>query len=694
MRHRTDRIRRLARRLRRVLPGPEAVASAAAAAGDPTEMLALKRRRDPEATGRSVPSRHTAWARGVSAPTRGFLAAETGGAALLVAAIVLALAWSNSPWRGTYTSVWSSVISINLAGHAITTDLRGTVNEGLMTLFFLVVGLEAKRELDLGELRDRRRLTVPVIAGCAGMVASVAVYLALTAGRQGAGGWGVAVSTDTALALGTLTLTTGNRGNRIRVFLLTLLVVDDLAALAIVAFVYPAPIDPAALVAAGILLALLLGLRALGLRWRDRGNSGIALFAISVLTGLGLWLALFESGIDPVICGLFIGLLTSAYAPRRSDLEHGAELVQSFREQPTPALAYSARAGLAAAISPNDRLQYRLHPWTGMVIVPLFALANAGVHLDGSVLKAALSSPVTWGVVLGFVVGKPIGILAAAWLTARGAPRAGKLPVSWRELCGTAGSAGVAFTASLLIASRAFDGALLDQAKVGVLATALISPLLAAASFWPLHAGRTPATARERLAVPDLALDVDPARDHIRGPVDAPVTLLAYISLGCRHCAAAAPLVTELLDRFPGRLRYVMRHLPLTDIDANAQLAAEALEAAGGQDAFWTVHDTLTQTAEPVGLGAIYRAAHGLGLDLDRLFADLDSHAYAPHIAADVRSADASGVAGTPAFFIDGRRWSGPADRQALGAAIAEEVARENPDALSDAAPAGLAAST
>ena len=371
----------------------------------------------------------TPWAHGVSAPIRGFLAAETGGAALLVGAVVLALVWSNSPWRSSYESVWSSVISIDVTGHVVVIDLRGVVNEGLMTLFFLVVGLEAKRELDLGELRDRRRLTVPVIAGCAGMLTSVALYLALTAGRTGAGGWGVAVSTDTALALGTLTLATGNHGNRIRVFLLTLLVVDDLAALAVVACVYPGRIDPVALAVSGMLVALLLALRALGLRYREDRSRGILLFAVSILTGCALWFALFESGIDPVICGLFIGLLTSAYTPRRVDLEHGAELVQSFREQPTPAMAYSARAGLAAVISPNDRLQYRLHPWTSTVIVPLFALANAGVHLDGAVLGAALSSPITWGIVLGFVVGKPLGILGAAWVTARGAPRTGKLPV-------------------------------------------------------------------------------------------------------------------------------------------------------------------------------------------------------------------------------------------------------------------------
>jgi Na+/H+ antiporter NhaA len=614
----------------------------------------------------------TPWAQGMAAPIRAFLTTESGGAVLLVAAIAAALIWANAPFRASYGSVWSSVISINLGGHLITTDLRGAVNEGLMTLFFLVVGLEAKRELDLGELRDRRRLTVPVLAGIAGMIVSVALYLALTAGRGGASGWGVAASTDTALALGTLTLITGDRGNRLRVFLLTLLVVDDVAALLIITFVYPAHLDPVALAVAGALMATLLGLRWLGLRFRESHGTGFVLFGISVLVGLGLWLALFESGIDPVISGLVIGLLTSAYAPRRADLEYGSELVQSFRERPTPEAAYSARAGLAAAISPNERLQYRLHPWTSRVIVPLFALANAGVRLDGGVLHAALVSPVSWGILVAFVAGKPLGIMAAAWLTARGGPRARALAVSWRELWGTANSAGVAFTASLLIASRAFDGASLQQAKVAILATIVVSPLLAAATFWPLRAsaaGRRSGGAAAD-SIPDLAVDVDPARDHIRGPREAPVTIVAYISFGCRHCAAADPVVARLLERFPQQLRYVVRHLPLTEVEPTAELAAEAAEAAGAQGGFWPMYDQLVRPDGPGTLGSVYRVAHGLRLDLDRLFDDLDGHVHAERVADDIRSADASGVTGTPTLFIDGRRWSGPVELDALCDAV------------------------
>ena len=188
---------------------------------------------------------------------------------------------------------------------------------------------------------------------------------------------------------------------------------------------------------------------------------------------------MFESGVDAVIAGLAIGLITSAYPPVRGDLERSMELARSFREQPTPELAYSARASLASAISPNERLQYLLHPWTSRVIVPLFALANAGIRLDGDLLGRAVRSPVTLGIVVAYVVGKPLGIMGAAWLATRPMLGGTRLTVTWPALAVAAASAGIGFTVSLLVATLAFDGPLLEEAKVGVLATAVLSPALA-----------------------------------------------------------------------------------------------------------------------------------------------------------------------------------------------------------------------
>jgi Na+/H+ antiporter NhaA len=546
----------------------------------------------------------------------------------------------------------------------LATDLRGWVNEGLMTLFFLVVGLEAKRELDLGELRERARLAIPVVCALGGMVMAAGLYLAINAGGDGVNGWGAAVSTDTALALGALALLTRGRAIRLRVFLLTLVVVDDLVALLVIALGYTERVSVTALAVALGLFGVLIALRWAG-SWRGPA---------AALVGVGIWLAMFESGVDAVIAGLAIGLITSAYPPARGDLERSTELTRSFREQPTPELAYSARASLASAISPNERLQYRLHPWTSRVIVPLFALANAGIHLDRDLLSAAVTSPVTLGILAAYVVGKPLGILGAAWLATRPALGGARLTITWPVLAVAAASAGVGFTVSLLIATLAFEGALLEQAKIGVLATAVVSPALAWVGVQVVQ--RLPADLRARQlgataeTIVDLAEDVDAERDHIRGRLDAPVTLLQYGDFECPYCGDAAPVIAKLLDHLGDELRYVFRHLPLTDVHPNAQIAAEAAEAAGAQGAFWDMHDRLLTQQDALAPSDLYRAASDLGLDVSRFSEDLRRRRHVARVAEDVRSADASGVSGTPTFFVNGRRHQGVFDVDTLTRAV------------------------
>src|SRR5271154_1635358 len=231
----------------------------------------------------------TAWARNLASPVRDFLSTETGGAVVVLAAAVFALLWANSPWSHSYDSLWTTELAVRLGHHAIATDLRHWVNQGLMTFFFLVVGLEAKRELDLGELRERRRLTIPVLAAIGGMTVPVAIYLAINAGGPGARGWGAAMSTDTALALGAVALLTPRGATRLRVFLLTLAVVDDLLALIVIATVYTSHISVMALIIAVALFLVLLGLR----------YAPVGRRPLSILTAVGMWVALFKSGIDP-----------------------------------------------------------------------------------------------------------------------------------------------------------------------------------------------------------------------------------------------------------------------------------------------------------------------------------------------------------------------------------------------------------
>jgi Na+/H+ antiporter NhaA len=614
------------------------------------------------------PTGRTAWARNLAAPVRDFLSTETGGAAVLLCAAVAALLWANSPWSDSYESVWTTTLSIRLGDTGISQDLRHWLNEGLMTFFFLVLGLEAKRELDVGQLRERRRITIPLTAAITGMALPVLIYLAVNAGGSGAEGWGAAMSTDTAFALGVLALIAPG-GTRLRVRLLTLAVFDDLVALLVIATVYTDDVSFVPLAIAAGLFGVLFALRYAPIAWRGQA---------AVILGVAIWVALSESGIDPVVTGLVVGLVTSAYPPARIDLERVSELTRSFREQPTPALARSAQLGVASAISANERLQHRLHPWTSFVIVPLFALANVGIELDGELLGDALTSPVTLGIVFGYVVGKPLGILGGARLASR--LSAVPLTFSWPTIAGGAAVAGIGFTISILVSSIAFEGQQLEEAKLGVLAAAVLSSLLAWAVFRLI--ARMPAEARVRHLLGaadelvDLSEDVNPDRDHIRGSEDAPVTLVEYGDYECPYCGQAEGVIRELLDAFGDDLRYVWRSLPLNDVHAHAQMAAEAAEAAGAQGAFWEMHDKLLDHQDaltPLDLG---RYAEQLGLDVDRFWDEIRDRSHDARVAEDVASADASGVAGTPTFFINGIRHEGAYDIEALTEAVEKARAR------------------
>jgi Na+/H+ antiporter NhaA len=612
----------------------------------------------------------TAWTRNLGAPVRAFLHAETGGALLLIGGALAALAWANSPWPDSYQTVWATKLSIRLGSHALSADLREWVNQGLMALFFLVVGLEAKRELELGELRQRARIAIPVIAAVGGVAGAIGTYLAINAGHPGAGGWGAAMSTDTALALGVLTLVGPTGATRLRVFLLTLAVVDDVIALLVIAVAYTHGISFAALAVAVGLFGVLIALRYAG-PWRGPA---------AVVVGVSIWVAMFESGIDPVIAGLAIGLATTAYPPAREDLERATALTRSFREQPTPELAASAQRSLASAISPNERLQYRLHPWTSFVIVPLFALANAGLRIDGTLLGQAVRSPITIGIVVAYVVGKPAGIVFASWLGTRRVLGGSKLAVTFPGLAGTGAAAGIPFTVSLLISSLAFTGSRLDQAKLGVLAAAAISTLVAAAVFRLIRllpqATRARQLGRTAEQIVDLADDVDPAYDHIRGDPEGRVTLVEYGNFECEYCGRAEPMVRALIAEWDDDLRYVFRHLPLADVHPNAQVAAEATEAAAAQGRFWEMHDLLFTHQDELDPASLRRWADQLGLDGERFDDDLRRRRHAPRVNADISSADASGVSGTPSFFVNGRRHHGSYDEQTLSRAVRVARAR------------------
>jgi Na+:H+ antiporter, NhaA family len=600
----------------------------------------------------------------LSAPVRRFIATEAASAALLVVATVIALLWVNSPWGDSYDRFWHTDFTVQFGAKEVSGSLQHWVNEGLMVFFFFLIGMEVRRELQMGELTQRNRLSVPTLAALAGLVVPALVYTAINAGGPGAHGWGIAMATDTAFLLGVLALVGPRCPTQLRVFLLSLSVVDDIGALSAIAVFYSDDIDLVALSVAGLcVLAFYLLTR--WQVWR-----GPFYFAVGVV----MWLSMEASGVSPTIGGVVLGLLVSAYPPRRSEVESAGLLTRAFRQSPDPALARQAKLSVERAISPNERIGALLVPWSGYVVVPVFALANAGVPLSADLMAQAVTSPVTIGVFVALVAGKFLGVGVAATAAVR--LRLGQLPpgVDLRSVWGGAVLSGLGFTVSLFVTDLAFDDPeLQDEARVGILAAAITAAALGA--LWFRVLGRRD-SAEEAPAARRLDPPVDPERDHVRGASEAPVTVVEYGDFECPYCGQAEPVVRELLRDFGEEVRYVWRHLPLHDVHPHAQLAAEAAEAAADQDAFWEMHDLLLDNQDALRPDDLVAYAEQLGLDVERFTDSLREHAGAARVAEDIDSADLSGVSGTPTFFINSRRQHGAYDIGSLSAAVRAAGAR------------------
>jgi Na+/H+ antiporter NhaA len=610
----------------------------------------------------------TAWSRSARIPLREFLRTETGGAVVLVAATLLAVVWSNLG-PSSYQTIWTTEISLRVGTAGIAQNAQQWVNEGLMAFFFLVMGLEARREFDLGELRDRRRMVLPMVAAFGGMLIPVGLYLLMNRGHSSAHGWGAAMSTDTAFALGLLALVGRRLPPTVRTFVLTIAVADDLFGFAVIAIFYTRKLS---------IMPLLIGIGVLGLAVAVR-QRGVRYGVVYAALGVVAWVAFLECGVDPVLVGVVLGLLAVAYPAPREGLERATHLFRLFREQPTSEYARTVREGVRTAISPNERLQQLYHPLSSYLIVPLFALANAGVAINGSSLMRAYRSPIALGIIAGLVIGKPAGIVGFSWLVTRLSRGRLRPTVGWGSVLSGGSVAGIGFTVSLLIATLAFTGLDLEAAKLGI----LTAGLCASAVSWAVLRviSRLPPRLRLRAVVgtaqmlTDLAAPVDVGRDHIRGPAAALVTLVEYGDFECPFCGQAEPAVRELLADF-GDLRYVWRHLPLDDVHPHAQLAAEASEAAATQGKFWEMHDLLIAHPEALTTSDLRGYAQELGLDLDRFGEALRKRKYATRVGEDVESADLSAVSGTPTFFINGRRHHGGYDLAQLSAEVRAARAR------------------
>lgn len=426
-------------------------------------------------------------ARRIVQPLQSFLEAEASSGILLLGAAVLAIAWANSPWSATYEDLWRTGLILRIGDHVLREDLRHVVNDGLMALFFLVVGLEIKRELLTGELRDPRAAALPVVAAVGGMIVPALIYVVLNSGGDAARGWGVPMATDIAFALGVLTLAARTAPASLKPFLLTLAIVDDIGAILVIALFYSGGVDTSALLVAAGLIGATVALQRFDVR------SGV----VYVTIGVALWVAFYESGVHPTIAGVILGLLTPAQ-PFQRPRAVSAEAIRTAEttvDHPDPPdadapewlrLAWLSRE----AVSPLARAEAALHPWTSYVVIPIFAFANAGVVLSAGSVADAVSSPVTLGVVLGLVVGKIVGILLATTIAIR--TGLGRLPVGcrWRQMVGLSAVAGIGFTVSLFVAELAFvDGRLADEAKVGILTASAIA---GAVGFVILRTARAP----------------------------------------------------------------------------------------------------------------------------------------------------------------------------------------------------------
>ncbi|HEX2562731.1 MAG TPA: Na+/H+ antiporter NhaA [Acidimicrobiales bacterium] len=398
-------------------------------------------------------------------PLVDFLHTEAAGGVALVVATIVALVWANSPWDASYNDLWSTDLAVTLGSWELDLDLREWVNDGLMVLFFFVVGLEIKRELVEGELRDRRRAMLPVCAALGGMLAPALIYVAFNAGGPGSKGWGIPMATDIAMAVGVMSLMGSRVSPSLKLFVLALAIVDDIGAIVVIAVFYTDDIEGWALLAAcGLVLAVAVMRRA-----------GVRSTAAYAVAGVVLWLALHESGIHATLAGVVLGLMTPTQPIRRPDLIDAAELADVSSYQAARQTATAARE----AVSVVEWLEHLLHPWTSFVVVPLFALANAGIPLSGTAIADALTSSVAGGIVVGLVVGKVVGITGATWLANR--LRIVRLPgdTTWSGIVGVSALAGIGFTVSIFVTGLAFGGdPLEDQAKVAILAASLLASAL------------------------------------------------------------------------------------------------------------------------------------------------------------------------------------------------------------------------
>ena len=414
-------------------------------------------------------------------PVQEFVQTESASAVLLILAAAAALIWANSPWHGSYEELLETHLSFDLAFWSVEGSLHFWVNEVAMVLFFFVLGLEIKREATIGELSNPRVMAAPIAGAVGGMLLPLGLFLLIAQGAEAREGWAIPMATDVAFALGIATLFASRVPFGLRAMLLTFVIVDDIGTVLVIAVFYSSDVQLDQLVLTFSLVALMLVL------YRLRVRAMIVFFALGIVA----WAAILESGVHPTTLGAILGFLTPWRPPVPLDgfVRTARQLLERFRagdEEPESPLGHDQVVDSLLSLSdlsnnavPHvDRLEHNLHPWVAFLVVPAFALANAGVHLDPDGISDAFTSTVTWGVLIGLVLGKPIGLVAATWIAVRlGATR--PAGVTWRGVMAIGLVAGIGFTVALFVGDLAYaEGELLRQSKIGILAAfAVAGPL-------------------------------------------------------------------------------------------------------------------------------------------------------------------------------------------------------------------------
>jgi len=414
-------------------------------------------------------------AKTIGRPVRKFLGIEASSGILLVLAALVALIWANSPWSNSYHSLWETEITVSLGdsislehdGHPLT--LGQFVNDVLMVLFFFVVGLEIKREMVTGHLKKLRDALLPLIAAVGGMVVPAVIFFAFNSSGEASDGWGIPMATDIAFAIGVVSLLGPRVPSAMKVFLLTLAIVDDIGGILVIAFFYTEDLASGWIFVAALTVVGVIVLKKLNVRYTP----------VYIALGFLLWYSLFESGVHATIAGVIMGLLAPATA-LINDKDAVSEAVQpAMQDQTDFSGLRKATFHLNASVPITERFENLLHPLTGFLIVPIFALANAGVEISSDSLSDAASSGVTRGVVAGLVVGKIVGVSFFTFVAVR--LRVSTLPngSNFRHILGISAIAGIGFTVSMFITTLAYDNVILqDESKVGILLASALAALI------------------------------------------------------------------------------------------------------------------------------------------------------------------------------------------------------------------------